>query len=148
MRECALNTFTIMIMKKGHTWSPLVIWITSICSSSRVSGDKTDGSPAAQFAAFTTPVGLERDVRNVQEVQSLSSLPPLSLLSLSLSPIKIKNHLEFSTFSSKWTKCLETELHWLERERQGRARKESQGWKIHYMGPADTISDTEMPLTS
>ena len=34
----------------------------------RVSGDKTDGSAAAQFAAFTTPVGLERDVRNVQEV--------------------------------------------------------------------------------
>ena len=44
----------------------------------RVSGDKTDGSPAAQFAAFTTPVGLERDMRNVQEVKSLS----LSLLHL------------------------------------------------------------------
>ena len=38
----------------------------------RVSGDKTDGSAAAQFAAFTTPVGLERDVRNVQEVFFLS----------------------------------------------------------------------------
>ena len=38
----------------------------------RVSGDKTDGSAAAQFAAFTTPVGLERDVRNVQEVFSKS----------------------------------------------------------------------------
>ena len=38
----------------------------------RVSGDKTDGSAAAQFAAFTTPVGLERDVRNVQEVVSKS----------------------------------------------------------------------------
>ena len=36
----------------------------------RVSGDKTDGSSAAQFAAFTTPVGLERGVRNVQEVFS------------------------------------------------------------------------------
>merc|ERR1712192_76925 len=35
----------------------------------RVNGDKTDGSAAAQFAAFTTPVGLERDVRNVQEFQ-------------------------------------------------------------------------------
>ena len=40
----------------------------------RVSGDKTDGSAAAQFAAFTTPVGLERDVRNVQEVFFLSFL--------------------------------------------------------------------------
>ena len=38
----------------------------------RVSGDKTDGSAAAQFAAFTTPIGLERDVRNVQEVFSKS----------------------------------------------------------------------------
>merc|ERR1712223_2045298 len=35
----------------------------------RVSGDRTDGSAAAQFAAFTTPVGLDRDVRNVQEFQ-------------------------------------------------------------------------------
>ena len=43
--------------------------------SPRVSGDRTDGSPAAQFAAFTTPVGLERDVRNVQEV----SLPCLDI---------------------------------------------------------------------
>ena len=51
----------------------------------RVSGDKTDGSPAAQFAAFTTPVGLERDMRNVQEVKSLS-------LSLScILPIKIND---------------------------------------------------------
>ena len=50
---------------------------TSICCS-RVSGDKTDGSPAAQFAAFTTPVGLERDVRNVQEVPP--SLPSIKII--------------------------------------------------------------------
>lgn len=63
---------------------------TSICCS-RVSGDKTDGSPAAQFAAFTTPVGLERDVRNVQEVPpSLLSIQIIRNLTLNF-PISVPN---------------------------------------------------------
>ena len=58
----------------------------------RVKADATDGSPAAQFAAFTSRGGLERDLTNVQEVRDLMVADP-----------------PFCS-SSKWMRCRVTAL--------------------------------------